>query len=228
MDVAAGDRLIAHFRPRRSWSDLAFLTVWLTFWTFGGLAAAGAVPDAGPGGGAFLAAWLCGWFFGECFAVGVMAWQLFGRGAFVVTREDVELRRQIGPFVRTVRYDARRVEEIDAVPVPHDPEDEKPRSDFCVRVTFDDTTLYAGEGMKEHEAEHFAAIALALIGQRSWWGEDAPRPRDGDPRTSVTSLSFRDFELEEPARRQLAFVAATLLVCVVSIGAVLGSVLLRG
>src|SRR5207248_608559 len=56
--------------------------------------------------------------------------------------------------------------------VPSD-EDEKPRKDFCLRVSYDEKTVRVGEGMGEREAEYIASMVLARIRPRSWWGEAA-------------------------------------------------------
>ena len=41
-----GDVVLVRFRPRRSWSEIGFLLVWVAFWTIGGLAAIGAIAEA--------------------------------------------------------------------------------------------------------------------------------------------------------------------------------------
>jgi hypothetical protein len=165
-----GDRMIVHFRPRRSWGTLAFLGVWLAFWTFGGAFAVYAFSGAAAGERLFLLVWLCGWVCGECFAGGVIAWQLFGRELLIVTPAELVVRKEVRRFARTKRYEAAFVRDITAALVPSD-EDEKPRKDFCLRVKYQDRDVRIGEGMGEREAEYVASEVLWRIRPRSWWDE---------------------------------------------------------
>jgi hypothetical protein len=169
-----GDRLVVRFRPRRSWGVLAFLAVWLTGWTAGGMAAMGALRSAGWGDRAFLLLWLCGWAFGECFVIGAITWQLFGRELLIVTPEQFEVRKEIGRFARTKLYNAALARGLRATRVPHD-EDESPRKDFCLEFAYEDSTVRIGEGMGEREAEQIAAtVSTRIHPQRTWWGEESP------------------------------------------------------
>ena len=164
-----GDRLLVHFRAQRKWGALCFLTVWLVFWTVGGLLAAREVPRA-PGEAAGLVLWLCGWAVGECFAALTIAWQLFGRTLLSVTVDRLEVSKQIGRFARTKQYKALLVTDITATRVPDD--GDFVRKDFCLGVSFGDEIVRIGEGMNERQAEYVASIVLARIRPRSWWSEE--------------------------------------------------------
>jgi hypothetical protein len=199
-----GESLIFDLRPRRMWGALVFLTVWLTFWTGGGIAALVAFMSAPWGGRAFLAVWLCGWVFGECAAVAAIAWQLFGHEVLTVTDEQLEVRQVVGRFSRMKRYEAAQVRDVVAAPVPTD-SDEKPRKDFCLKFSYGDETVSVGERLDKHEAEQLVSLTVAHIRPRSWWGEEQP--------TVVYGGSDRSAELVEPSAargrwRVLALMAA--------------------
>ena len=168
-----GDRLIVSFRPRRQWGAIAFLSLWLAFWTFGGIGALAALASGSWPERAFLLLWLCGWAFGELFAAYAIAWQLRGRELLIVTAGRLEVRKEVGRFVRTKIYEADFVSDIVARRAPSD-EDEKQRTDFALAVSYKDQTLSIGEGMGEREAEYVASVVLQRIRPRSWWGDEEP------------------------------------------------------
>ena len=61
----------------RNWFILLFIPVWLTGWTFGGIAA---MHDLVFGaGGAFLAVWLAFWLVGWLFAASWLGWNISGQ-----------------------------------------------------------------------------------------------------------------------------------------------------
>ena len=155
-----GDRLVIPFRPRRAWGELVFLTVWLAFWTLGGIGAMAALFHAGWGAGGFLVVWLCGWFLGECGVSVVIAWKLFGRESLTVTAQHLEVQKEIGPFAPVTRYEVGLVHDVRAALVPTG-EDERPRKDFCLEVAYDEKTIRVGEGMGRPEAESIAATVLS-------------------------------------------------------------------
>jgi hypothetical protein len=88
------------------WGVLAFLGVWLTFWTAGGIAAFIQLLHADWGTRLFLLLWLCFWAFGESTSATIIAWQLFGRELLLVSPERLEVRKQIGPLTKTKLYEA--------------------------------------------------------------------------------------------------------------------------
>ena len=175
-----GDRLIVHFRPRRSWGALTFLAFWLTFWTAGGIAAFTRLLNADWNERVFLIVWLCFWAFGESAAAGVIAWQLFGGELLLVTPQQIEVRKQIGRFAKTKLYEVPLVRDLTAARAPSD-EDERPRKDFCIQFAYDGGTVRVGEGMSEREAEHIAATLSARIRPRTWWGEESQAEPYDDP-----------------------------------------------
>jgi hypothetical protein len=166
-----GDRLIIRFRPHRSWGAITVLLVWLTFWTFGGFAAFGALFGADPGERACLLLWLCGWAAGECSVATIIAWQLSGEELLTVTGEQLEVRKEIGRFARSKVYEIARVEDVEAARVPTD-EEERSRKDFSLRVSYDDKKIRIGEGMGEREAKYVASVVLTKIRPRTHWGDD--------------------------------------------------------
>jgi len=167
--------LTVSFRPPRSGGSLVFLAVWLLGWTAGGVGAISSLPRASAGEAAFLLFWLCGWAFGECAAICVIAWQLHGRESLTVTPDELDVRHEIGRFSRTRRYNAVLVKDITAERVPHG-EDERPRKDFCLRVSYGNDTVHIGHGMGEREADYIASLVLSRIRGRGWWSdEDEPQ-----------------------------------------------------
>src|SRR5439155_1299582 len=155
-DLIAGenaDQLIVHFRPRRSWGTLAFLAFWLTFWTAGGIAAFTQLLHGDLGARLFILLWLCFWAFGEATVAVIIAWQLLGHELLLVSPEQLEVRKQIGPFTKTKLYEVPLVRDLEAARARGD-EDERPRKDFCLAFEYNDKPVCVGEGMSEREAEH--------------------------------------------------------------------------
>jgi hypothetical protein len=215
------DRLIVYFRPRRS--GLVFFSVWLTGWTFGGVFAAAALAKAGRGEAAGLLLWLCLWVVGECSAIGAIAWQVFGRELLVVTSAELADRKEIGRFAWTKSYDASRVGGITSERVPHD-EDEKPREDFCLRLSCDGEVVRVGEGMGEREADYVASVVLARIRPRRWWGEedDARRPAASMlSRPPQPVLEAGRLRIAQPSSKQTWLLAAVAIACVILAGSLL-------
>jgi hypothetical protein len=78
----------------KHWLILIFLTVWLTGWTFGGVAAIYALaihvnPDP------FLIFWLCGWIVGEALVILICLWQAFGRGVITIRQGTFIHKREV-------------------------------------------------------------------------------------------------------------------------------------
>jgi hypothetical protein len=161
-----GDDLIVRFRAHRSWGSIVFLAFWWTMWTFFGGAALHVLPEAGWGERAFLLIWLSGWAVGEIGAAGVILWQLFGREVLMVTPNELEVRREIARLARTRRYDVALVQKIEGAQAQDD-DDEKPRKDYCLEISYDGATIRVGEGMGEREAAWVAATVLARIRPRT-------------------------------------------------------------
>ncbi|WP_343520267.1 hypothetical protein [Sphingomonas sp.] len=103
-------------RARRNWFALPFLAVWLTFWTFGGIAAIGALLTGSIGAGerVFMALWLAGWAAGWVFAASWLGWQINGRSQIGVRDGALEYRWRMPLLSRTRRYDGREVRRLRA------------------------------------------------------------------------------------------------------------------
>jgi hypothetical protein len=166
-----GDTLVVRFRPRRSWGDIVFLGFWLTGWTLGGIAVLYALTQAGWGGRAFLLVWLCGWLLGEIFAAKEIAWQLGGRELLLVTPNQLEIRKEIGPFTRRQLLHVLSVDAVRAERVPTD-EEEKSRHDYRLAIVTRDDRVYVGEGMDEREAKHTALVVESRVHPRPRWTDE--------------------------------------------------------
>ena len=215
-----GDRLVVSFRPRRAWFELAFLSFWLTLWSGGGLMAMTQLGHVGPGGTLFFLIWLTGWAFGECFVAGVIAWQFVGRTLLTVTADILEIRWEIRRLARTKQYELVSVEEISAAQVPAD-EDERPRSDFGLRIEANDETLHIGERLTASEAEYVAStVTSRIFAPRSWWG-DENRPEHVPGAEAAPLLSAGRFQIAEPRAK---VVGATVAAVVILSGTLLSAV----
>ncbi len=74
---------------RRQWFALVFISVWLVFWTIGGIAAMGALVVSGE---PFLVLWLAFWALGWVFAAVTVALQIGGSEIIrVVGGRDLEI-----------------------------------------------------------------------------------------------------------------------------------------
>ena len=80
---------------RRQWFALVFISVWLTGWTFGGIAAIGEVVVSHE---PFLLVWLGFWALGWVFAAGTVALQLGGSEIIRVAGRDLETSVGVGPW----------------------------------------------------------------------------------------------------------------------------------
>src|SRR5438132_2890358 len=167
-----GDRLVVRFRPHRFWGQLIFLSVWLAFWTFGGVAAFGELARSDWGSRTFLFFWLCMWGAGEATVMVAIAFQLFGRELLVVTAQQLEERKELGRFARTKVYDSALVQDVRAARTPTD---EGERKDYCLHVVYDGKKIRVGEGMQEREAEYVASTVLERIRPRPRWSDEGWR-----------------------------------------------------
>ena len=168
-----GDNLVATFRARRSWGELLFLGFWLTFWTFGGIAALFALARADWGGRVFLLFWLCGWAVGEALAASLIAWQLAGREVLTLTPNELEARKQVGRFASRQRLHVLSIDDVSTERVPTG-DDEKTRTDYRLRIVSRDATLLVGEGMGEYEAETLVLMIRQRVHPRRGWRDDPP------------------------------------------------------
>jgi hypothetical protein len=100
---------------------------------------------------------------------------LFGRKFLVVTAQELEVRKELGRYVRTKTYEAALVEDVRAGHVPTDDGD---RADFCLQVKYRGKRIPIGEGMHEREAELAAVAVLERIRPRRRWGDETRRYTD--------------------------------------------------
>jgi hypothetical protein len=185
-----GDTLVVTFRARRSWGELLFLGFWLTFWTFGGIAALYGLARADWGGRVFLLVWLCGWAVGEAFAASQIAWQLAGSDVLTLTPNELEARKQVGPFAWRQRLHVLSIDDVSAERVPTE-EDEKARTDYRLRIVTRDATLLVGEGMGEYQAETLVLLIRERFHPRRAWRDDDP-PGYGFAPAADASPATRD------------------------------------
>jgi hypothetical protein len=222
-----GETLVVTFRPRRPWGELLFLGFWLTFWTFGGIAALLSLAGADWGGRVFLLFWLCGWAVGEAFAASWIAWKLAGREFLSLTPNQLEVRKQVGRFASTRRLHALSIEDVQAERVPTD-EDEQPRTDYRLRIVSRDETLHVGEGMSEHEAEDVVSVVRSHLDPRPRWSDDPseygfastvdPGPAIPDPTRARRDSPARELDWGRVlARVAPALIGAILIALVVTV-----------
>lgn len=100
-------------RARRQVFALLFLPVWLTLWTFGGVAAISQVMHEF---NLFICLWLCGWAAGWVFAASTIAWMLTGSETVRVVGHDLEVGLQIGPWKRGKLYQGAQIRELKPAP----------------------------------------------------------------------------------------------------------------
>jgi hypothetical protein len=96
---------------KKNWFALLFLTVWLIFWTIGGVAAMWALAsDREP----FVAIWLVLWAFGWIFAAGQIGYMLSGAEFIRFVRGDLEIGFRVPLFHRTRRYRGSEISRLAA------------------------------------------------------------------------------------------------------------------
>ena len=74
-------------RPRRNVFLWFFLTLWLSFWTVGGVAGIFSVVTRQTDR-LFISLWLCGWAVGEAMAISAWLWNAFGIETVVFNRDS--------------------------------------------------------------------------------------------------------------------------------------------
>lgn len=89
--VGGAEQLRVPFQ--RQWFSLVFISVWLIFWTLGGIAAMGALVVSGQ---PFLVVWLAFWALGWVFAAVTVALQLGGSEIIRVIGRDLEISTGVG------------------------------------------------------------------------------------------------------------------------------------
>ena len=88
------------FTAHRNGFVLAFLSIWITGWLWGGLQNFGSAAfwERETFKGGF---WMLGWVAGLGFAAFNLAWSLFGREQLTLRHDRIFLRMLIGPFILT-------------------------------------------------------------------------------------------------------------------------------
>ncbi len=99
-------------RASRNWFIIPFIGVWLTLWTFGGVAAFGQLFSGEAQ--LFLAFWLVGWAVGWLFAASWLGWQLGGKLGVAVQAQAMTYHWAMPLVSRTKRYDAQQVKKLRA------------------------------------------------------------------------------------------------------------------
>lgn len=118
IEVTEGaDQLGVRIGPRRNITLWVFLTIWLSFWTFGGFAAITAVAT-GHQDRVFISFWLIGWLVGEVLATTIWFWNGFGVETISVSKGAFEHTRSL--FGRTIGRKSIPMSEIVSIQ-PHKP-----------------------------------------------------------------------------------------------------------
>jgi len=100
-EIDKDDGQTVRIRAAKQVFPLLFLPIWLTLWTFGGIAAIHQLlTDFTP----FVAVWLCGWAVGWVFAAGTIAWMMGGVETLRVVQGDLEIAMVCGPWSRRKLY----------------------------------------------------------------------------------------------------------------------------
>jgi hypothetical protein len=96
---------------KRVWLLLAFLMLWISFWTFGAALAAVDLVNGGDdaGGVIFLILWLAGAALAGGVVVLVLGWNLFGREIVTVGGGELVVERRAGPYHSEKRFARDRI-----------------------------------------------------------------------------------------------------------------------
>jgi hypothetical protein len=105
------DGLRIEIPAKRVWPLLAFLLLWISFWTFGaGLAVVDLVNGGDDTGGViFLFLWLGGAALAGGVVVWVLGWNLFGREILTVAGGELVVERRAGPYHSEKRFARDRI-----------------------------------------------------------------------------------------------------------------------
>ena len=99
-------------RASRNWFIIPFIGVWLTLWTFGGVAAFSQLIRGEAQ--LFLSLWLIGWAIGWLFAASWLGWQLKGRLRLTVQGPALIYNWSMPLVSKAKRYDAQQVRNLRA------------------------------------------------------------------------------------------------------------------
>ncbi len=135
-----------------------FLAVWLTFWTFGGMAALGvAAATLHP----FVLIWLCAWALGWVFAATTLAWLLFGCEILRADGSDLEITQEMLGFKKTRLYRGQDIHNLSAAAAPPFYMAMRMGNPFfklgslydsgAIKFAYGARTIYAAQGLDEAE-----------------------------------------------------------------------------
>ena len=101
-------------RASRNWFIIPFFCIWLTMWTFGGVAAVSQLVFGEAQ--LFVALWLVVWAAGWLLAASWLGWQLAGKLRLAM-QDQTMIYQWVMPFVsKTKRYDAYQVRNLRVAP----------------------------------------------------------------------------------------------------------------
>ncbi|MEO0591021.1 MAG: hypothetical protein AAFZ11_10735 [Pseudomonadota bacterium] len=105
-------------RATRSWFMLPFFSLWLLFWTLGGVAAVATLLSEPH---LFIALWLVGWALGWVYVAVTIAWQLTGKSQVTIANGSLVHGWSMVFFKRAKRYDVTRITDIRPAVFSHTP-----------------------------------------------------------------------------------------------------------
>ncbi len=152
--------------PRRNITLWVFLSIWLSFWTFGGITAMIAVAT-GHEDRVFISLWLCGWLVGEVLATRMWFWNGFGVETIFVSQGAFEHSRSL--FGRTTARKSIPMSEIVNIQ-PH-----KPAAPFWhsnrqlsisggeIKLNYKSDAFDFGYQLKRDEADGLADVLATFV-----------------------------------------------------------------
>ncbi len=150
----------------------AFLSFWLTGWTFGGIFAIRALVTEWTknfGAALFLLFWLCGWVLGESFALATILWGFFGKEILSVNQGVLTIKRDIFGLGPRRRYDIIKITNLRAtVPANSVTADQYNRPKYglysgAIYFDYEDKRIMIGAGLPKPEAEELAAFLKGIV-----------------------------------------------------------------
>lgn len=146
---------------------LAFISVWLSGWSYGGILALGVLlfGNSDSGRNFFIALWLIPWAAGFAFGAFMFLWILWGREQLTIDNSSITKRISVRLFTRTWNYDLVNVSNIRKTP---DLSEFLSQSNLenpfgkTGRIAFDhnDETVTFGAGLDEAEADFLLNTVL--------------------------------------------------------------------
>ncbi|MEO0872555.1 MAG: hypothetical protein AAFY19_11470 [Pseudomonadota bacterium] len=102
-------------RATRSSFMLPFFSLWLVFWTLGGVAAVATLLNEPH---LFIALWLVGWALGWVYAASMIAWQLAGQYRLTISDGALVHAWSMPGIERAKSYDLSQIRDLDLVQPP--------------------------------------------------------------------------------------------------------------